>query len=198
MLVTELEKIAAQAAKEAVDLIDETQKRKVILFSFFADTVKYVRDFLLVEVNRNRRLAGYERRIAAVTGGDDLEEFSRQAALYGFAPVSTEAAAGHDTDLYDILISTDVLAEGVNLGSAARTYRSDREPSSSRLFAHDLPGREAGSAVEPGAAHFGKDRARRGFDRRRVTGCWGGPRAPSVYRDTRRDRAPATGRRDTL
>jgi hypothetical protein len=114
-LVTELEKIAAQAAKEAVDLIDETQKRKVILFSFFADTVKYVRDFLFAEVNRNRRLAGYKGRIAAVTGGDDLEEFSRQAALYGFAPISTEAAPGRDADLYDILISTDVLAEGVNL-----------------------------------------------------------------------------------
>jgi hypothetical protein len=101
-LAAELEKIAIQAAKEAVDLLDEAQKRKVILFSFFADTVKYVRDFLLAEVDRNRRLASYRGRIAAVTGGDDLEEFSRQTALYGFAPISTEAAPGRDADLYDI------------------------------------------------------------------------------------------------
>lgn len=114
-LVAELEKIAVQAAQEAVDAIDEAQKRKVILFSFFADTVRYVRDFLLAEVDHNPRLRAYRGRIAAVTGGDDLEEFSRQAALYGFAPVSTEAPPGRDTDLYDILISTDVLAEGVNL-----------------------------------------------------------------------------------
>ena len=114
-LVDELEKIAAQAVEEGLDPIDEAQKRKVILFSFFADTVKYVRDFLVVEVDRNPNLRAYRGRIAAVTGGDDLEEFSRQDALYGFAPISTEAPPRRDADLYDILVSTDVLAEGVNL-----------------------------------------------------------------------------------
>jgi Helicase conserved C-terminal domain len=114
-LVGELEKIADGAEQEAIDVIDEAQKRKVILFSFFADTVKYVRDFLLVEVDRNPDLRAYRGRIAAVSGGDDLEEFSRQAAIYGFAPVSAEAPPGRDTDLYDILVSADVLAEGVNL-----------------------------------------------------------------------------------
>jgi len=119
-LVGELEKIAAQAAEEGIDPIDEAQKRKVILFSFFADTVKYVRDFLLDEIARNPNLRFYRARdgsvrLAAVTGGDDLEEFSRQDALYGFAPISTEAPPRRDADLYDILVSTDVLAEGVNL-----------------------------------------------------------------------------------
>jgi hypothetical protein len=110
-LVRELEKVAAQAAEEGLDPIDEVQKRKVILFSFFADTVKYVRDFLLAEVARNPNLRAYRGRLAAVTGGD----FSRQDALYGFAPISTEAPPKRDDDLYDILVSTDVLAEGVNL-----------------------------------------------------------------------------------
>jgi hypothetical protein len=119
-LVRELERIATQAAEEGLDPIDEAQKRKVILFSFFADTVKYVRDFLINEIKRNPRLDGYRAgdgsvRLAAVTGGDDLEEFSRQDAIYGFAPVSTEAPPRRDADVYDILISTDVLAEGVNL-----------------------------------------------------------------------------------
>jgi hypothetical protein len=55
-LVRELEKIAAQAVEEGLDPIDEAQKRKVILFSFFADTVKYVRDFLVAEADHNPKL----------------------------------------------------------------------------------------------------------------------------------------------
>lgn len=115
-LVHELEQIVAQAREEATDTIDEIQRRKVLLFSFFADTVEYVREFLRAEVKRNPALRCYRNRIVAVTGDDDLEdEVSRQDAIYGFAPVSTEAPRERDGDLYDILITTDVLAEGVNL-----------------------------------------------------------------------------------
>jgi hypothetical protein len=115
VLVNELAKIAAQAKDEATDAIDEAQKRKVLLFSFFADTVEYVRNFLREEVERNRALVAYQTRVVAVTGDDDLEELSRQDAIYGFAPVSTEAPPGRDADRFDILVTTDVLAEGVNL-----------------------------------------------------------------------------------
>lgn len=112
-LVGELEKIAAEAKAEAIDAIDEAQRRKVLVYSFFADTVEYVRGFLRNEVERNPKLSVYRGRIVAVTGGDDLEEFSRQAAISGFAPISTEAA--RPDDLFDMMITTDVLAEGVNL-----------------------------------------------------------------------------------
>ena len=115
VLVTELAKIAAQAKNEATDAIDEAQRRKVLLFSFFADTVEYVRNFLRREVERNPALAAFRNRVIAVTGDDDLEEISRQQAIYGFAPISSEAPASQDTDLYDVLVTTDVLAEGVNL-----------------------------------------------------------------------------------
>jgi hypothetical protein len=114
-LVAELEKIAAEAEEEATGAIDEAQRRKVLLFSFFADTVYYVRDFLLAEIARNRKLTAYRNRLAAVTGGDGVEDVSRQAAIYGFAPISSEAPPTQDADLYDILVTTDVLAEGVNL-----------------------------------------------------------------------------------
>ena len=114
-LVAELEKIAAQAKEEATDAIDEAQRRKVLLFSFFADTVKYVREFLKREVDRNPVLSAYRNRVIAVTGDDDLEEISRQQSIYGFAPISTEAPTGRDADLFDVLVTTDVLAEGVNL-----------------------------------------------------------------------------------
>ena len=115
VLVAELEKVAARAKEEATDAIDEVQRRKVLLFSFFADTVQYVRDFLRREVKHNPALAAYRKRVIAVTGDDDLEDVSRQDAIYGFAPISTEAPPGRDTDLYDVLVTTDVLAEGVNL-----------------------------------------------------------------------------------
>jgi hypothetical protein len=46
--------------------------------------VRYVRGFLLEEVERNPNLHAYRGRIAVVSGGDDIEEFSRQDALYGF------------------------------------------------------------------------------------------------------------------
>ncbi|MGH6663218.1 MAG: helicase-related protein, partial [Rhodospirillales bacterium] len=111
LLVGELEKIETEAAAEATDAIDEAQKRKVILFSFFADTVDYVHEFLLKEVNRNPKLKPFRGRVAAVTG--DIEDAARRRAVEGFAPISTEAL--QPDDLYDILISTDVLAEGVNL-----------------------------------------------------------------------------------
>ena len=56
-----------------------------------ADTVEYVRNFLRQEVERNPALSAYRKRVIAVTGDDDLEEISRQEAIYGFAPISTEA-----------------------------------------------------------------------------------------------------------
>jgi hypothetical protein len=115
VLAKELRAIAAQAREEGIDRVDEVQKRKVLLFSFFADTVQYVREFLLREVARDSALAAFKDRVVAVTGDDDLEDISRQQSIYGFAPVSTEAPPGSDADRFDILITTDVLAEGVNL-----------------------------------------------------------------------------------
>jgi superfamily II DNA/RNA helicase len=53
--------------------------------------------------------------MVAVSGREDVEpeEIGRQRAVSGFAPISTEATASEDR--FDVLIATDVLAEGVNL-----------------------------------------------------------------------------------
>ena len=110
-----LVEIARQAEHDAASADDAVQKRKVLVFSFFADTVEWIRDFLRQVVTERPELAPYRNRIVAVSGSGDLDEVSRQRAVQGFAPVSMEAAAGQDGDLYDLLISTDVLAEGVNL-----------------------------------------------------------------------------------
>lgn len=115
VLADALVEIARQAESEATDSIDEAQKRKVLVFSFFEDSVEWVRDFLKTELATRPELAGYRGRMVAVSGSGDLDEPSRQQAAQGFAPDSMEAPAGQDADLYDILLSTDVLAEGVNL-----------------------------------------------------------------------------------
>jgi hypothetical protein len=114
-LADELMAIAQQAAAEATDGIDEAQKHKVLVFSFFEDTVEWIRDFLQDELDRRPELAGYRGRMEVVSGSDELGEASRQQAVQGFAPISMEAPAGEDADRYDLLVSTDVLAEGVNL-----------------------------------------------------------------------------------
>ena len=114
-LSDELIEIARQAEREASSAIDAAQKRKVLVFSFFEDTVGWIQDFLEAEIERSPELAGYRGRMVAVSGSGDLAEVSRQQAVQGFAPVSMEAPLGQDADLYDLLVTTDVLAEGVNL-----------------------------------------------------------------------------------
>ena len=114
-LAGELVEIARQAEREATDAVDEARKRKVLVFSFFEDTVEWIRDYLRDALEARAELGGYRGRVAAVSGSGDLAEVSRQEAVQRFAPVSMEASAGQDADRYDLLISTDVLAEGVNL-----------------------------------------------------------------------------------
>jgi hypothetical protein len=114
-LISALERIAEEAEDQAINDDDARQKRKVIIFSFFADTVAYLRQQLGRAVATNRRLAPYADRVVAVAGSAEVEptEFGRMRAVAGFAPISTEATDPEDR--FDILIATDVLAEGVNL-----------------------------------------------------------------------------------
>jgi SNF2 family DNA or RNA helicase len=112
-LVKELELIAKEAKDESSDLVSEIQKRKVLIFSYYSDTVGWVRDFLIAEFERNPKLSSYKKRIASVSGTDSEADLKRDIAVEKFAPIS--AGSSRQEDLIDILISTDVLAEGVNL-----------------------------------------------------------------------------------
>ena len=115
VLADELATIARQARREATYEADERDKRKVLVFSFFQDTVEWIRDFLSEEVGKQEALQPYLGRHVAISGSDEFSDVSRNRAVHGFAPISAEAPEGRRDDTYDLLIATDVLAEGVNL-----------------------------------------------------------------------------------
>lgn len=114
-VVEQLAHIAVQAKGDAATDAEEQRNRKVLLFSYFADTVAWLRQALEARVAADDRLKGFRGRIVAVAGGGlEGEEANRSQAVWGFAPESSDPPPGQE-DLYDLLITTDVLAEGMNL-----------------------------------------------------------------------------------
>lgn len=107
--------ILKTAHQEGSDEEDIREKRKVVIFSFFADTADWIEDYLRQAVESDKRLAEYRGRIVSVAGQESRHGVSRENAVFGFVPLSSEAPSGSDKDQFDILITTDVLAEGVNL-----------------------------------------------------------------------------------
>lgn len=125
VLAEQLVQIAKQASKEAVGPEDEIQRRKVLIFSFFADTVAWINSQLPRLAKMYPELRCYLDRMAAVSGSDTPGGIDREKAVYGFAPISTRAPPGLNSDLYDLLITTDVLAEGMNLQQARHIINYD-------------------------------------------------------------------------
>jgi len=124
-LVENLAAIAEQAERDGLDEEDKRNKRKVLVFSYYADTVGWIEEHLKRVVKSDERLACYRGRIASVTSDDSRGGISRREAIYGFAPVSTEAPPGRRDDSFDILICTDVLAEGMNLQQCRNVVNYD-------------------------------------------------------------------------
>lgn len=115
--------IAEQAKKDALDDEDARQKRKVLIFSYFEDTVDDLEQKILKAVKRDPRLAAYRGRIASASGTEYRSGVSRVQAVEGFAPISTRSLASEDK--FDLLIATDVLAEGQNLQQARHIINFD-------------------------------------------------------------------------
>ncbi len=119
-VVEHLAAIAAQAESDGATEHQRRDMRKVLLFSYYADTVDYVHGELLRAIAHDDRLAAYRGRVETATGSDR----GRQAAVIaGFAPRT--AGGVNDEDLYDLVITTDVLAEGVNLQQARHIINYD-------------------------------------------------------------------------
>jgi hypothetical protein len=124
-LLPELAEILRQANDEGLDQQDKRDRRKVVIFSYFADTAKWIADHLSDVLAEDRRLAEYRGRMTCVRGDEGYEGVGREHAVYGFAPTSSEAPPGSDEDRFDILVTTDVLAEGVNLQQARHIINYD-------------------------------------------------------------------------
>lgn len=99
--------------------------RKVVIFSTFEDTVDWIETYIRKIVDEDERLAVYKGRIVSSSGQTSRRGISKEEALFGFAPISTEAPPGMSEDKYDILITTDVLAEGQNLQQARNVINYD-------------------------------------------------------------------------
>jgi hypothetical protein len=124
-LVEELAVIAKQAANEAVDDEDARQKRKVLVFSHYEDTIDWIEEHLREVIDRDPRLAAYRGRVASVSGTEVRRGIARDKALHGFAPLSTGALPPHTEDRFDLLLCTDVLAEGMNLQQCRNVVNYD-------------------------------------------------------------------------
>ena len=122
-LIRQLAYIAAEAAESGTGEQDERNRRKVLIFSYYADTVDWIFEHLAETVPNDERLSAYRDRIASLSGNSGTG--SKEAVIWGFAPRTTDAPEGRDEDLYDIVVTTDVLAEGVNLQQARHIINYD-------------------------------------------------------------------------
>ena len=102
-----------------VRLIEESPSEKIVVFSAFADTVRYLDEKLPEVVDGRRR---------AVVIGEETAPDERMRLLESFAPKSV---VGEDHELpdevqeVDLLLSNDVLSEGQNLQQAGAVVSYD-------------------------------------------------------------------------
>ena len=123
VLVNELIKILKYANNDSSSREERIDNRKVLIFSFYADTVSWIESFLRKAIESSEELEEYRGRIANVIGTRKKEDLDKATAAAKFAP-KTAGKLG-DPDEIDILISTDVLAEGVNLQQARHIINYD-------------------------------------------------------------------------
>ncbi len=125
-LRAELAKIASQAKEDSVTREEAMDNRKVIVFSSYADTVRWIHKHLLLvteaEAEQHPALADYRKRINMVVGSGAGEDGDKDAAARHFAP---DTAGTGSENRHDLLVSTDVLAEGVNLQQARHIINFD-------------------------------------------------------------------------
>lgn len=142
-LIDELTQIAAAAQRVDPRGLSHTDRRKVIVFSAFSDTIIPIHEAVVEAIEAapaGSPLADYKGRVAppvmgayakvherGASGG--VDQGGRASTIAGFAPQTAgpRNAAGEAMarDEFDILFSTDVLAEGVNLQQAGQIINYD-------------------------------------------------------------------------
>jgi hypothetical protein len=121
----ELARIAREATREGRTEEEQRDKRKVLIFSYFEDTLDWIEEYLRDAIAVDPALAAYRGRMAVVGGRGSHGGVSRADAIFGFAPRTAEAPPGRDQDRFDVLLATDVLAEGQNLQQSRHVINYD-------------------------------------------------------------------------
>ena len=133
-LKEDLERIAEEAERPNKDGVSAGDRRKVIIFSTYAETVADVHarlDELIDNAPKGSPLAAFKGRLAppvfGALGGDGQAQ--RAEVLAGFCPMTAgdldDKGRPKSKDQFDILVTSDVLAEGVNLQQAGRMVNFD-------------------------------------------------------------------------
>jgi hypothetical protein len=120
-LADDLAELLDEAEEGATSDENARDRGKVIIFSFFADTAEWVRSYLEELFDTDDRFSKYRGRLAKVTGGNDG---AKQDIVLRFAP-KTAGGSATSRDDFDVLVSTDVLAEGLNLQQARNIINYD-------------------------------------------------------------------------
>lgn len=141
-LIEELTAIAENSRKADSNGLSSGDRRKVIVFSTFSDTVLDLHERVeaTLAAKPDSALADYVGRLApAIMGAyssvqksgksGGVDQSGRAAVVESFAPETASRIGDdgkpHATDKYDILMTTDVLAEGVNLQQAGQILNYD-------------------------------------------------------------------------
>lgn len=133
-LLSHLSEIAQDAERPDKHGLSSEDRRKVIIFSTYTDTVEELSAQLLAAVNKAPKsspLSAYKGRIAPPVAGaqGSTAQTDRADILAGFAPLTAgkinENGEPQSKNVFDVLITTDVLAEGVNLQQAGRMVNFD-------------------------------------------------------------------------
>lgn len=138
-LFEELGVIASNAKRVSPLGISESDRRKVIVFSTYADTIRDLHLRLsdaLESAEKDSPLAPYKGRLAEPIFGESrsggqggINQETRAKVIAEFAPRTAGRlnALGEPVyeNKYDILLTTDVLAEGVNLQQAGQIINYD-------------------------------------------------------------------------
>jgi len=125
---TRLRAAARLSTDPEADASRARDDRKVLVFSYYADTINYLQDHIH-EILSDPRLEKYRDRVAFVTGTGRKAKTAfrslsveQDVAVAGFAPKTGGPTDDEGNllseDKYDLLFSTDVLSQGVNLQQA--------------------------------------------------------------------------------
>lgn len=130
-------------AKEIKDQLRSGEHgKKVLVFSFFADTVDYLKESL---PDLMRDVPDFEARSEYLTGsgGAKTEDVTRR-----FAPVAKKHTISEDEQELDFLFATDVLSEGQNLQDAGLLINFDLHWNPVRMIQRNGRINRLGSAFE--------------------------------------------------